>query len=320
MTYVIYATVRTPEVPERPVLDSRRIWLESLDGTQQIDFPTDRRTRRLRLLRGMQGAGVPPIDLTTGVVPGTAGGFVEDVTTAARPMLLPFAVRTRDQAQQWEAVQALRDLTDPTKGMTRDGNFRLVCSSASGVRQLTLAYRSGLEGHDLANPRYDELVLDVVAMDPFARDREERSLEFFLGTGAPFLDGPAGAGGLWGSIGLAPSTVIGEGMAVAMDSTIPFYPTISITGPADSVLITADSGLRIDVPAGVPAGSTLVIVTDPRGKSTRLDGALAAGRVARGSLYRPFVPGTNVIDVTAPGATSATRLALSWRGGYRSLW
>lgn len=320
MTYVIYATVRAPVPVDHPVRDSRNIWLESMDGVTVIPIASEWHAAALSLLTGVQGFGVVPVDVRTGAVPGATGSLIEDVTTPDRPTLLPFSVKTQTQAQQWAAVQALRDLTDPHSGMTRDGNFRLVCSSASGVRQLTLAYRGGLEGDDLGLTTYDRFVLDCLAPYPYAQDRESRTLEFSLGGGEPFLSASPGTDLPWGTRQLAPSTVIGEGMAVEMTSAVPVYPTISITGPVDSVLITADSGLRIDIPTGVLAGQTLVIVTDPRAKSTRLDGALAAGKIARGSLYKPFTAGANTIDVVAPGATSDTRLALTWRGGYRSLW
>jgi hypothetical protein len=70
----------------------------------------------------------------------------------------------------------------------------------------------------------------------------------------------------------------------------------------------------------VAAGSTLRIVTSPRRKSVRLNGAPAAGLVARGSVLQPFTIGPNLLSVTAPGATDVTSLRLVWRGMYRSLW
>lgn len=324
MTFFILATVRTaPPVPPRLVRDSRNLWLESMDGTVVIQIARDGHPGPWRLLPGHEGLGVAPTELDTSAAPGVAGGFVEGVITTTRPTVLPLSLRTKDQAEQWERVQELRDLTDPDVDMTRDGNFKLVCSSASGTRELTLAYRAGLEGDSMDLPHYERVVLQAVAVQPFALDREERSAEFFIAdTDAGFLAASSSdpSAAVFSDLALSPSEVIGEDMPVTMTSAVPVYPTVEITGPADSVLITADTGLRIDIPTGVDAGDTLRIVMDPRRASIRLNGAPAAGKLALGSKRAPLVKGTNLIDVAAPGATSDTKLRLSWRGGHRSLW
>lgn len=324
MSFFILATVRTPPPkPPRLVRDSRNLWFESMDGSVVIPIARDGHPGPWRLLPRHEGLGVAPTELDVSAAPGVAGGFVEGVITTTRPTVLPLSLRTATQAEQWERVQELRDLTDPTVGMTRDGNFKVVCSSASGTRELVLAYRAGLEGDSMDLPHYERIVLQALAVQPFALDREERSAEFFIAdTDAGFLaaspSDPEAV--VFGDLSLAPSEVIGEDMPVVMTSAVPVYPTVEITGPADSVLITADTGLRIDVPTGVDAGDTLRIVMSPRAASIRLNGVPAAGKLALGSRRMPFTSGQNLIDVAAPGATSETKLVLTWRGGHRSLW
>lgn len=321
MTFFILATVQTPPpVTPRTPLDSRRFWFESLDGATVIPVGGESHLGPWHLETGVTGLGVAPTVVDAAGSPGAVGSTVRDVFTVTRDLLLPLGLNTGSQGEQWVAVQRLRDLTDPTVGMTPEGNFRLVCASESGTRHVTLAYLSGLEGEGQELPWRDRVVLSTIAPYPFAEDRDATTREFRLGSGSiPFLD-TAGTDNPWGTRQLSPSTVIGEGMAVNMTSAVPVYPTIEITGPVDSVLIESDTGLYISVPTGVDAGDTLRIVTDPRRKSIRLDGALAAGKLARGSRLVPFKAGSNLIDVTAPGADSDTRLRLTWRGGYRSLW
>lgn len=321
MTFFILATVQTPPpIKPRAPLDTRNFWFESLDGAAVIPVGSETHPGPWHLETGAMGLGVAPTVVDAAGSPGAVGSSVRDVFTLTRELLLPLGLNTSTQAEQWVAVQALRDLTDPTVGMTAEGNFRLVCSSESGTRHVTLAYLSGLEGEGQELPWRDRVVMSTIAPFPFAEDREETTREFRLGTGVvPFLD-TAGTDNPWGTRRLSPSTVIGEGMNVNMTSAVPVYPTIEVTGPVDSVLIESDTGLYISVPGGVGAGETLRIVTDPRRKSIRLDGELAAGMVARGSRLVPFKAGANLIDVTAPGADSDTRLRLTWRGGYRSLW
>lgn len=321
MTFFILATVETPPpVEPKDPLDTRKFWFESLDGSTVIPVGSETHQGPWHLEVGAAGLGVAPTVIDAAGTPGAVGSTVRDVFTLTREPVLPLGLNTSTQAEQWAAVQDLRDLTDPSVGMTPDGNFRLVCSSASGTRHVTLAYLAGLEGEGQELPWRDRFVVSTIAPYPFAEDRAETTREFRLSAGVlPFLD-TAGTDNPWGTRQLAPSTVIGEGMNVNMTSAVPVYPTIEVTGPADSVLIESDTGLYINVPGGVNAGETLRIVTDPRRKSIRLDGALAAGLVARGSRLAPFKAGANMVDVTAPGADSNTRLRLTWRCGYRSLW
>ncbi|MBD5787104.1 hypothetical protein IF650_13030 [Cellulosimicrobium terreum] len=322
MTFFILATVRQPPPPPEAVrLDSRDVWFESLDGTRKVSIPRPQHARVLRLLAGATGLGVAPSDLSIGGAPGVPGGFVEDVTYPVRTVQLPFAVRSRTQAEQWEVVQQLRDLTDPEEA-TRDAGFYLVCDSASGRRRLGLVYESGLEGAGRDTPFHDEFVLTCQAPQPFPEDLEETVVEYTVAASdAGFLAASASdpLALPFQELTLAPSDVIGEDMQLVMTSERPVHPWVEIVGPADSVLMTASTGLRIDVPTGVAAGSVLRIVADPRGASIRLNGAAAAGKLARGSRRAPFTKGTNVLDVAAPGATAATKIRMGWRGKYRGL-
>jgi len=316
VTVFVLASVRPapPVESGRPRLDSREFWLESWDGSVKLPIARERHRGSIRLLTGGAGYEVAPSELALSSVPGAAGAVVTGVHTRPRDVLLPLQVHGRNQAAVWAEVQKLRDLTDPERGMTRDGNFRLVCRSASGTRQLSLAYRSGLEDAVEDLPWMKEYVLDCLAPQPFPQDREEQSKPFLLASGnAGFLGAP------WPPK-LSSSAVMGAGTPVEMLSTVPVYVTAALTGPCDSVLIEGSNGLRLDVPGGVPAGKTLRIVTDRRRKSIRLDGAPAAGMLAMGSKAPPFPLGQTLLSVTATGATAATRLVLSWLGLHRSLY
>src|SRR5687768_1332214 len=168
MTFFVLATVTAvPPSPEAPPYDSRRLWFESWDGEVVMPIPLDGFAEMIGQ-RGMLGLGVAPTDLATEGTPGVAGSRVMDVIERDRPVAMPLAFLAEEQADLWEVVQRLRDLTDPTHGMTPDGNFRLVCTSASGTRQISLGYRSGLEGEDLEHYGTDRAVLDLLAPMPYA--------------------------------------------------------------------------------------------------------------------------------------------------------
>jgi len=323
LSFFVLASVSSTPPTEPPASeDSRKIWLESSDGSIVVPVNGPIRQRRVSLLNGFAGLEVAPSELETSGTPGVEGTNLSSVTFPQRDVLLPMSLLGADQGEMWALRRQIWEVTDPTPPTPNDPprTFRIVAESASGRRQLELCYVSGLEGDELGVPFFDRFVLQALAAQPFPEDREAVRREFPLGSAEPFLSSSAGTDRPWGTRQLAPSTVIGEDMHLQMVSGRPFYPTIELRGPASSATITSSTGLSIHVPAPIPAGQTLRIVTDPRYKSIRLDGALAAGRVARGSRFAPFVPGENVLDVVVPDATSQTLLALEWRGRHRSLW
>jgi hypothetical protein len=151
---------------------------------------------------------------------------------------------------------------------------------------------------------------------------------------SPFLGAVGGTDAPFPGM-LSSGAVIGAGMNVVVESDVPVYPNLTLVGPMDSftgslspVVVNLDgttttltgSTWSVSIPPGVPTGQTFSMVTDPRARSIRLNGALAAGRVALGSTLRPFYPGQNVLSVTAPGGNDDTKIFLSWRELYRSLW
>lgn len=309
MSFLVLVSPRPPIVAPVRIPDVL-MWLESWDGTQRVELSSG----PVRWRAGAVGLEVPPATPYLTASPGTAGGRVAKVVTPRRPVLLPVTIGGGSWEETWEAIEQLREITDPTDSGP-DGSFRLVATSPRGTRQLGMLYQSGLEGDGQPSQVRQNRVLDLVAVQPFAEDRTDQTQEFVLQQDtAPFL------GGVWGEIYLVSSAVAGTGTPIDMASAVPVYPTIEITGPATSVLITASNGLRIDVPTGVLAGQTLRIVTDPRRKSIRLNGAVAANKLALGSRLEPFARGTTQVDVSAPGATGATLLRLTWRGLHRGLW
>lgn len=314
---IVYAVVPAPplvttvSVP----LEGRSFWVESLDRTVRVPFDN----APVVLRPGFLGLGMAPDDVVTSTSPGVDGGFLEEIRTLARSFALPVSIVGRTQAEQWAARDRLAAILRPEGVTTAEGTFRLICSSPSGTRELTAVYRSGLEGDDTGVPQFDRMVLTCEALDPFARDRDARSIEFTIGasSGSMTSADPATAGPRQ----LGSSVVIGEGMPIDIVSGIPVWPRLDFTGPFDPLTVSASTGMTISVPDGVPAGQTLTVVTDPRNKSIRLDGELAAGMVARGSrIGSPFQPGLNSLSVAASGATEDSRIVLSWRGGWRSMW
>jgi hypothetical protein len=326
VTFFVLATVTSapPPVTASP-LDLRTFWLESWDGATRVTIGGARHDGPVQLQVDAAGLEEPPVAVTVDSIPGVAGGVATHVQTLAREPLLPLLINTRDQAHQREVVQGLRDLVYPDpERLTPDGTFRLVCASPSGTRQVGLLYRSGLEGSGTELPWSVRYVLDCIAPQPFAEDRADLVREYELGSGADNFfawDDEDEAAPNFEDLELAPDVILGEDMPLVIASAVAPYATIEVVGPTGpGVVIEADTGLYLSIPAGVPAESTLRIVTDPRRKSIRLDGEPAAGMLARGSRLRPLRFGQNLLSITAPGADEDTRLRILWRGKYGSLW
>lgn len=316
MTFYVLASVRPPVVTPVRTPDVV-MWLESLDGSQRVDLSSG----PVRWRANATGLGVPPVEVLMGTSPGMAGATVEDVYTTERDVLLPVTIGGRNWVETWGAIQRLRDITDPTNGVGPEGNFRLVAASPNGVRHLDLTYRGGLEDDGQPSQVRQNRVLDLVAAMPFAQEPEEETAEFRLvSTPRPFLSGSPGTSRPWGTLAITASEVLSGETPVNLLSAVPVFPTIEIVGPGESVLLVGDNGLRIEVPLGLGSDETMRIVTDPRRPSVRVNGLLAAGRVALGSRSAPFGKGTTKITATIPDATSATRLRMTWRGLHRGLW
>lgn len=307
--------------------------LESMDGS--VVIPLDNSEGWIRM-PGSTGLEDVSFEVVAAPIPGVPGAVVQDVRVQPRPVFIPIYARSNTGHRTFlEMKDYLRDLVNPMSGT---GTFKLVGHSVRGIRELVVTYDSGLEGADGADTEglsWMKVGLKATAYSPFAQARADRLLEFrVVSTATPFLGVAGGTDTPWPAM-LSSTAVVGEGMEIVVESEVPVYPTLKLVGamtsftgtllptvvsPTGVVTTIEDQEWSVDIPGGVPAGSTFVMNTDPRVRSVRMNGALAAGLVARGSQLRPFYPGTNTLDVVAPGGTTDTRIFLSWRDLYRSLW
>lgn len=304
-----------PAPAVRAPLESRRLWVESLDGRLRLPFDGF----PVKLLDDSMGLEEAPVEPGVLTSPDFDGGSLEEILTTVRPMLLHLSIRGVSQEITWAAKKLLRDIIQPGVAVTPEGSFKVGCSSLSGTRELVAVYQSGLEGDRISLPRYERLNLRVLSMDPFSRDRTTRSPSYGVDSGAGVMvsTNPATAGPRM----LGSSVVLGQNIPLTVGGEVPVWPRLDFIGPFSPLTVDASTGLRIRVPGGVPEGSTLTIITDPRHKSIRLNDGLASGMLTRDSwLGAPFRPGTNFLNVEASGANPDSRVIVTWRAGWRSLW
>lgn len=303
--------------------------LESLDRSRKIVLNGETGWTQMP---GATGLEMPPVDVIRSSVPGVPGSVLDEVRVEERPVFIPIDAASPDASlvTHEAMMETLRELVDPLLG-----EFLIVC----GSRYLRVVYTDGMQGSFGANEYglyWRKFGLKALACQPFSLASEIHPVEFRIDvSGKTFLSSAGGSTFPWGSLQLTSSAVISNDMKVEVGSQVPVYPTVELVGPMDSFTgsVEGPGGTvwYVSVPQGVPNGSTLRLVTNPRARSIRLGvgdpsstpgwtGSLAAGRIARGSTLSPFYPGTNLMDVAAPGGTSATRIRIYWRDMYRSLW
>lgn len=309
-----------------------KLTLQSMDGLYEIVLDASSGWIRMP---GATGLKMPPMETVSSRIPGVHGAVLQEVRALPRPVFLPIYCHAETGHLSFLQMEdLLRRIVDPLGART----FRLIGTTVRGSRELILSYAGGLEGADggdVEGHSWCKVGLNATAYQPFASDMVERALTFRVSPGdAPFLGVAGGSDAPFPGM-LTSGAVIGDAMTVRVNSEVPVYPPLTLIGPMDSFVgdltptvvnsdgtttqIT-DQAWHVEIPAGVPAGSTLKLVSDPRARSVRLDGALAAGRVKLGSSYRPFYPGLNTLSVAAPGGNEDTRIILSWFEQYRSLW
>jgi hypothetical protein len=301
--------------------DTRTVTLESLDGTIVIHLNT---TAEEILTGGATGLGVPPVSVSTSTTPGMPGSWIDEVSELEREVFLPLEFASEvSQAEFFARMKRLRSVVIPewsTVDVTEPGTFRLVISSSVGERALTVLYKSGLEGKwggGDSGARWERFGLVLLAVDPYWRAREPVELEFEAGAGdVAFLS--TSASDPWPRQ-LSASVAIGANMEIYVDGDVPVWPVVTVLGPASFAELTwPDADVR--VPQGVPTSSALVLSTDPRRRTARLDGAIAWNRIAFDSTVAPLRPGVNIINASVGTSGADTGLVLSWTPGYRTAW
>jgi hypothetical protein len=332
-TYFLSAPVRPGSGPSRTQIPIPKFTLESMNGLHRI--PLDGSSGWIRM-KGATGFEMPPMEIISEALPGVFGAAFKEVRVLPRPVFIPIYCGSDigSQLDYLSMKDELRRLVDP-----QSGTFRIIGRTARSERELIVTYTGGLEGADGGDEQglsWAKFGLNAVALEqPFAQARADQSIEFQLGdTTPPFMGVEGGTDAPWPGT-MTPSSIIGEDMHIIVNSEVAVHATLELFGPMESfeasmspVIINPDGSTTllndrewfIDIPAGVPAGQLFRMVTDPLRKSTRLNGNYAAGRISLGSTVRPIFPGRNVLNVLASGGNDDTRVKITWRELYRSLW
>jgi hypothetical protein len=301
-----------------PRADTRTVTLESLDGSIVIPLNTD--TERI-VLGGVTGVGLPPRDVGMDSSPGMAGSTLQEITVRQREVFIPLKFASdSSQADFFAKLAELRALIDPTTDVEVGsvGTFRLVVGSLLGERLLTVVYSSGWEGNwggDASGARWEKFGLTLIAVDPYWRARKSVELTYKAAPGGVFL-GSGDNTHPWPRR-LAASVVVGAGMQVPIEGDVAAWPEVELHGPAPFASL-AWPGTSVVMPTGVPDGSTLLLRTDERVRSARLDGVIAWSRIQFGATFLPLRPGVNTIDVELGSSGAGAELTLRYTPAFKT--
>ncbi|MGU3409109.1 phage distal tail protein [Microbacterium sp. M1A1_1b] len=299
--------------------DTRTIWFESLDGLTILPLNVD--VDRI-LTGGATGLQMPPLDVVTIKTPGPDGGStVHEVNVLEREIFLPLKFASEQSHDDFlTKLDEFRTLISTGMWSVQPGTtglFRLGVSSSRGTRLIDVTYREGWSGSwggTESGTRWEKIGLSLLAAEAYFHDRDYTSFTFQVADGEVFLSSTDDNG--WPRA-LSPSTVIGNGMPMQVRGTVPAWIEMIVDGPASLASVTFP-GTDIRMTSTIPDASELVLITEPRRRSARLDGAVAWSKIAMTSTFAPLMPGPNLMNVALDTSGEGTALTVRWRERYLS--
>lgn len=311
------STLPAPSSPlsvTAPVVDDRRLELESLDATRVFTFDGV----NCFVMEGVEGLDVPPRELTMsrsgqGV---TRLDVVEDTT---RDVFVPLFLSGADHLGLLRVLSRLRGFMDHRGVDYRwaDGTFDLVAYTGGSGRRLRCAYKDGLGNTSSTLGDWVSVGLNLVAVWPFWRGVPWSTPVVRLPEAAPFLsNNPVN---VWPRK-LTRSTALGEAMPVTVGGDVPTAAVIELWGPTTTTTVSSPAGLSVVVSA-LGAGEHLR-VDSGRNRDVALNGVSQSGwgKIARGARWDPLPPGGTTVTIEVTGATASSAAVVYGESLFESPW
>jgi hypothetical protein len=263
----------------------------------------------IKIARGASGRFMPPIQLTSDVVPFQDGQRLRNVRRDLRNIFYPLLITGASESDLRTRLRSLLRRFDPVRG---DGTLQV--SSNGETREITCRYAEGLEvtEEQPASALWKLAPVVFRAFDPFWQDAEDSSLEFSglapSGTFFPFFPLTLG------------SDTLSGGATVDNSGDVDAWPVWTIQGPGGPLTLTNETtGKALTLDTVLTGVQSVTIDTRPGEKTiTRDDGTNLYPDLHTGSSLWPLVPGENTVDLSMTGATSATTVSLSFRRRFLS--
>lgn len=254
------------------------------------------RSQGLLIERGPIGLDTPPVDNILSPFIVGDGSALTNRRRTPRQIILPFHLEHGTRVQT-RVAQLARMLQGPGT---------LTWSDATNTRTLKrVIYDAGLGG-DLskpASPVWRKAIVSLLALDPWwYGPTESQSLTIAAPTAfdaaIPFDSAIPFDGGASSSI--------------SIDGDAEAYPVFTVTGPADTLVVT-DGVLAWQLAAALGAGQTLIVDTRPGTRGPRLStGSVDWSLLTGASRLWSLSTSTTSITASVTGSTGATSVIVQW--------
>ncbi|MEU6058008.1 phage tail family protein [Streptomyces sp. NPDC047097] len=257
---------------------------------------------------GPKGLDMPTYAFTREESPGIDGYELRQVRAQGKDIILPLAFWADDSRAAYQARRrALIRSLNPKRG---PGTLTLTQPDGA-TRSIGAIYTDGLEGdesRDAAGTRWCSTVLTFSCPSPYwlgplvtQEWKTGGDTEFF-----PFLP-----------LTVGDSQVLGA-VTVDNDGDDDAFPIWTVAGPATAITLTnSTTGRALVLTRTVTGTDTILIDTRPRRQTAVLNGVTNCWpNLSTTSEMWPLVPDRNDLTLTVAGATSATRVGMTYQLRY----
>lgn len=278
-------------------------WIDA-NGTETL-FDT----QTFKILNGMMGRFMPPIEFAEDEVPFEDGSRLREVIVKARDVDIPILIEATSAIELRQLVRSCLRMFNPLRG---NGKWKVIAPDGS-QRELSCRYKTGLEGQenrDVKGIWWQKLVLVFRAFDPYWYDAGTNVQTFTTGQAATFFP--------FFPLRLSSSTVFAD---TTIDNTgdVKTWTEWIVQGPGENIVLrnlTTRETIHLEDPdAYLGVGESITINTRLK-TVTKNDGTNLYYTLADGSSLWTLQEGTNSIRIEMSNATSESSVQLSYRNRY----
>lgn len=257
---------------------------------------------------GAKGLDMPAYTFTQDESPGIDGYAVRQVRAGGKEISLPIAFWADDSRMAYlDRRRSLIRSLNPKRG---PGTLTVTQTDGT-ARTIGARYTAGLEGDeslDASGARWCMGVLSFACPSPFWLGPEATTewRSSVAGTFFPFLPLVVGNSQVLGSV------------SVDNDGDDNAFPVWTVTGPATAISLTnVTTGDVLVLARTITVGDTVVIDTRERQQTAVLNGTTNLwGDISDASTMWALEPGHNDLTLTVTGATSNTRVRMTYQPRY----
>lgn len=291
----------------------RTLAFRALDGT----YPLPSGGTDFFFMPDITGLDKPPQEVITKRVPGMEGERVDEVRVLRRDVFLPLWMEGLTHAEYMDRRDLLARLFNHrlVDYRTEDGTLDLVATSIRGTRALRCLYLDGMTGGMWPNESkvWAKLGITLAACRPywFGTPWTSPVIQQAGGVEPDFFAEFPGE--------LSAGSVLGDNVLISVDGDVESWMTVQLTGPATSIAISGE-GNSVSIPAGLGAGETARIVTDPRGRTAQFDGVTNWSRIGPTTTWKALQPGIRQVSIIVSGSTTSTQAVISGPTQFERPW